>query len=71
MRRMTMRKRDKLYQVSLVFYALMFAAILNTWLKDTGILVLTSTILGVLSTEVTSQGVELFSNSNKSEEEDD
>lgn len=66
-----MRKRDKLYQVSLVFYTLMFAAILNTWLTDTWILVLTSTILGVLSTEVTSQGVELFSESNKLEEDDE
>ncbi len=66
-----MRKRDKLYQVSLVFYTLMFAVILNTWLKDTWILVLTSTILSVLSTEVTAQGAELFSKSNKLEEDDD
>lgn len=66
-----MRKRDKLYQVSLVFYTLMFAAILSTWLKDTWILVLTSTILGVLSTEVTVQGVELFSKSNRLEEDDE
>lgn len=66
-----MRKRDKLYQVSLIFYTLMFAVILNTWLKDTWILVLTSTILSVLSTEVTAQGAELFSKSNKLEEDDD
>lgn len=66
-----MRKRDKLYQVSLVFYTLMFAAILNTWITDTWILILTSTILGVLSTEVTAQGAELFSKSNKLEEDDD